>query len=98
MTAVELRGRLACKTEDEAAAVTRELPQHIELTRAEPGCPLFVVERTADPLVWSVYERFANQKAFDTHQERVRASDWGLATIGIEREYVIKTASDDSRP
>lgn len=97
MTAVELRGRLVCRTADEAAVVVRELPRHIELTRAEPGCVRFVVERTDDPLVWNVSERFADQDAFDAHQERVRVSSWGLATVGIERDYVIATVSDENR-
>ena len=94
MTAVELRGRLVCRTVDEAATVARELPRHIELTRAEPGCVQFDVERTDDPLVWSVSERFADREAFDAHQERVRASAWGLATVGIERDYVIAVVSE----
>lgn len=96
MTAVELRGRLVCRTADEASVVVRELPRHIELTRAEPGCVHFAVEPTTDPLVWSVSEQFANREAFEAHQERVRTSDWGLATVGIERDYVVATVPDDA--
>lgn len=95
MTAVELRGRLVCTSEREAATVVSELPLHTELTRAEPGCEHFVVERTDDPLVWSVSERFVNREAFDAHQEHVRISNWGQATAGIERDYVIVSVSDD---
>lgn len=89
MSAIELVGRLICEDAGEAATVSRYLPQHIDLTRAEPGCLHFEVRQTEDPLVWSVAERFADQQAFDAHQARVRASDWGRHTAGIERDYVI---------
>lgn len=96
MVAIELTGRLVCKTSSEVAIVDRELPRHVELTRAEPGCVHFVVERTDDPLVWNVSERFADRASFEAHQERVRASEWGQATLGIERDYEIVAVTDDS--
>lgn len=89
MSAIELAGRLICEDHDEVAIVNRYLPRHIELTRAEVGCLHFEVVQTEDPLVWSVAERFADQPAFDAHQARVRVSDWGCATAGISRDYVI---------
>lgn len=89
MNAVVLTGRLLCASADEAAVVARELPRHVELTRAEPGCLSFEVEPTDDPLVWSVAERFVDRAAFAAHQARVAESDWGRATAGIERDYVI---------
>lgn len=96
MTAVELTGVLVCRTVDEAEVVLRELPRHRELSRAERGCVRFEVEQTDDPLVWTVSERFVDRESFDVHQERVRTSEWGRATIGIERNYVIATVSEDS--
>lgn len=89
MSTVELRGRLICEHADEAAIVTRHLPLHIELTRAEAGCLSFEVLVTEDPLVWTVAERFVDQTAFGAHQSRVRSSGWGAATAGIMRDYVI---------
>lgn len=89
MSAIELTGRLICEDDEEVAIVSRYLPQHIEGTRAEAGCLRFEVVQTEDPLVWSVAERFADQTAFDAHQARVRASDWGCATAGIRRDFVI---------
>jgi quinol monooxygenase YgiN len=89
VTAVELTGRLTCRDRDEAAIVLRHLPTHILLSRAEAGCVRFDVERTDDPLVWNVSERFADREAFDAHQARVRASDWGRATSMIAREYTV---------
>lgn len=88
-TEVRLTGRLLCKNARELDIVTRHLPAHIELTRAEPGCISFEVAPTDDPLVWSVAERFATPAAFAAHQKRASASEWGSATTGIERDYVV---------
>lgn len=93
MSPVGLKGLLVCANSDEAAVVLHHLPRHIELTNAEAGCLRFDVESTNDPLVWDVSERFVNQEAFDAHQARVRASEWGRATSGIARDYVVETAT-----
>lgn len=87
-----LTGRLICANLDEARTVAEYLPEHVELTRAEPGCITFEVKQTDDPLVWSVTEEFANSDAFEAHQRRVQASEWGRATSGIRREYTISGA------
>ena len=89
MSTIELNGRLICQTEEEAETVRRHLPEHIELTLAEPGCLHFAVERTEDPLVWTVSETFVSRAAFDDHQDRVSTSPWGRATAGIERDYIV---------
>lgn len=89
MSTVELVGRLVCEHDDEAKIVRSHLPRHIELTRSEAGCIHFDVTQTDDPLVWTVCERFVSQAAFEVHQVRVRESEWGRATAGIKREYVI---------
>jgi quinol monooxygenase YgiN len=91
MSNVALTGRLVCANDEEEAAVLRHLPRHVELTRAEEGCLAFDVQPTSDRLVWTVSERFADQAAFEAHQARVRASEWGQATAGIVRDYVIST-------
>ena len=89
MCEIVLTGRLICKTAEETELVAKLLPTHIELTRAEPGCISFEVTRTADPLVWQVEERFVSQPAFEAHQNRVSASEWGTRTSEIMREYII---------
>ncbi|HKT56197.1 MAG TPA: antibiotic biosynthesis monooxygenase [Microbacterium sp.] len=94
MTTITLTGRLICADDDEAATVLRHLDRHIELTRAESGCLQFDVEPTADPLVWTVCERFVDRSAFESHQLRVRGSDWGRATASIERDYVVASRAD----
>lgn len=86
---VELTGFLRCRDADDADVVRRRLPDHVRLTRAEPGCEAFAVEPTEDPLVWSVAERFADEEAFRSHQERAAASEWGRATADIPREYEV---------
>lgn len=89
MSIVHLTGQLICRDAAEARIVTEQLPRHIELTRAEPGCLSFQVTPTTDPLVWDVEERFEDEVVFRAHQARVAASDWGRATAGIERRYSI---------
>lgn len=90
MSEMHLTGQLVCKTEDEVRTVTLHLPEHIERTRAELGCVSFVVTPTGGPLVWSVEERFEDERVFKLHQERVAGSEWGRATTGIERRYSIE--------
>ena len=94
MAHVSLSGRLVCRDAGEADLVRRHLPLHVTLTRAEPGCLHFTVTPTGDPLVWSVHERFVDQAAFDLHQARVQASEWGRATAGIKRDYVLALDDD----
>ena len=89
MATVRLRGSLICRNNNERAVVIEHLPRHVELTRAEAGCLSFVVEPTADPLVWHVEEEFADADAFAAHQDRVAHSTWGQATAGIRRDYQI---------
>lgn len=86
---VRLIGRLICANGEQAAKVRQHLPDHLRLTRAEPGCLSFDVVPTNDPLIWEVNETFTDRAAFDTHQARVRASDWGTQTIGITRDYEV---------
>lgn len=74
------------------------LPRHIELTHQEPGCIAFEVHATDNPLVWQVNERFENSEAFALHQARVQASQWGCATAGIQRHYVIQEVDADDAP
>jgi quinol monooxygenase YgiN len=84
---VVLTGHLRCDTAEQAAQVTLALPEHIRLTRAEPGCISFDVTPTDDPLVWAVDEEFTDAAAFDAHQTRTRASDWAKASAGIPRDF-----------
>lgn len=82
-------GLLTCSSTDEAAIVRQYLPEHIRLSRAEPGCLTFNVTPTADPLVWRLDESFVDKAAFEAHQIRTRASAWFKATAQMKRDFQV---------
>ena len=86
---LHLTGRLICRDEAAAEIVRTHLPEHVRLTRAEPGCLSFEVRQAGD-LVWSVEEAFADRAAFEAHQARAKGSAWGTATTGIKRDFSIR--------
>jgi quinol monooxygenase YgiN len=67
------------------------LPEHIRLTRMEPGCLSFEVAQIDDSMIWRVEELFSDEPAFEAHQDRAKGSTWGTATKAIRREYQIST-------
>ena len=72
-------------------AVLAALPEHIRLSRAEPGCLEFNVAPDGTvPFRLSVSERFAGKAAFEAHQARLAGSDWAAATKGLPRHYRIR--------
>lgn len=89
---VHLTGTLICATDKECDAVRQYLPEHIRLTREEPGRLSFEVAQSSDPLVWTVKELFLDQAAFDAHQVRTKGSEWASQTPTIRRNYTIIAA------
>ncbi|MBM7815721.1 quinol monooxygenase YgiN [Brevibacterium paucivorans] len=89
MSTIELNGTLICKDVSDDSIVERFLPKHVALSRDEPGCLRFEVTQSDDPLVWNVSEQFTDQASFDSHQARVKASEWGHATSHIPCDYTI---------
>ena len=90
MPRVKLSGFLICRSLEEADRVAALLPEHIRLTRAEPGCLRCEVLRShADPTRFAVSEAFADRAAFEAHQARAAATIWAKATKGIPRDYEI---------
>jgi len=87
MGVIRLAGRMTCAA-DEAAAVRAALPEHIRLSRAEPGCITFDVTETA-PCVFTVSESFADRAAFDAHQTRSRASAWWRVSGHLPRDFEV---------
>ncbi|MBO9466798.1 antibiotic biosynthesis monooxygenase [Tropicibacter sp. R15_0] len=86
---VTLKGFISVP-QDRLDSIRSALPEHIRLTRAEPGCLSFdVVESDTTPGRFDVAEEFTDKAAFDAHQVRVKASDWGKISVGIERSYEI---------
>ena len=93
MPPIRLSGHIDVPPE-RRAAVAAALPDHIRLTRAEPGCCAFEV--TPDPAVpgrWRVAELFEDQAAFDAHQARSRDSAWGALSTGLVRCYTVEEAA-----
>lgn len=86
---ITVTGTLTCATAEEADLVRTYLPDHIRLTREEPGCLSFNVYPTDDPLVWRLDESFSNRAAYDAHQTRTRASAWYKATAHLKRDFRI---------
>ncbi|MCU0901744.1 MAG: antibiotic biosynthesis monooxygenase [Cypionkella sp.] len=91
---IRLKGHLICMSEDEAALVRQHLPEHIRLSRAEPGCLSFDVAQTDDPMIWDVQESFRTRADFDAHQTRTRASPWFAATRHILRDFRVEELRD----
>ncbi|MBL4917201.1 antibiotic biosynthesis monooxygenase [Tabrizicola sp. DMG-N-6] len=90
---IRLTGRLICADADEARIVAAFLPDHIRLSRAEPGCLRFDAEVTDDPLIWRIAEEFGDEAAFDAHRVRNRASVWWQKSQAIRRDFH-KTAAE----
>lgn len=77
--------------EPDLEAVQEKLPEHILKTREEEGCLVFNVDQDpADPCRFQVYEEFKNNAAFEFHQARVGASEWGEVTRNVKRHYMIE--------
>jgi quinol monooxygenase YgiN len=87
---ISVTGTLACATPDEAAIVRAYLPEHIRLSRAEPGCLKFNVVPTEDPLVWRLDEAFVDRQAFEAHQTRTRDSVWFQVSSNLGRDFQIE--------
>jgi quinol monooxygenase YgiN len=87
---IALHGFLVCPTAEEADRISLLLPEHVRLTRAEPGCLMFEVWRSReDPTRFAVAEHFRDREAFERHRQRAAQSDWGKATQGLVRDYRI---------
>ena len=89
MSKVVLKGYIIVADKD-LSTVKQELENHKKLTRAEKGCLVFEVNQNKDnPNRFDVYEEFTNKQAFETHQARVKSSDWGRVSANAERHYEI---------
>lgn len=84
---IRLTGQLICTSVQELEIVQTHLPDHIRLSRAEPGCLHFDVVQTSDPMIWQVDETFRDQASFDAHQTRTRSSPWARHSAGIARAF-----------
>ena len=87
---IHVTGTLTCATEAEAELVRQLLPEHIRLSRAEPGCLTFTVEPTDNPLVWRLDEAFVDRLAFEAHQTRTRSSVWFKVSSNLGRDFRVE--------
>ena len=94
MATVKLNGTIRFAACD-LSRVLAELPSHIDLTRAAPGCQKFEVDVDPnDSALFHVSEVFSDPESFVNHQARVGTSTWGLITKHAEREYTIEGLPD----
>ena len=88
MAKVYLDGQLVAHSAAEHAVVDLYLEDHIALTRAEEGCLKFeVTPDESDSNKWHVSEIFDSEEAFDAHQLRAKASEWGQVSAPLERRF-----------
>lgn len=82
-----LTGRLICQDAGQMMTVLSLLPDHIRLSREEPGCLRFELWQDEDPLVWHLSELFVDADAFAAHGARTKDSAWGRESGGIGRDF-----------
>ncbi len=88
-----LQGYIVVPDED-LDEILNELPIHIKLTREENGCTNFQVDQSPSAVRrFDVYEEFIDQDSFETHQERVSGSRWGMITKNVSRHYKVETVN-----
>ena len=85
---VRLTGAIRCAPE-EVEGLRAALPDHVSLSRAEPGCLAFDIRATADPCVYEVSEGLRDEAAFEAHQARARTSAWWRITGHMPRAFEI---------
>jgi len=86
---IRLTGTLTCASPEDLIIVDTYLPDHIRLSRAEPGCQSFTVRQSADPLVWLLDETYTDRAAFEAHQTRNRALVWWQVSHGLVRDFQV---------
>lgn len=75
---------------DRITAIRTALPEHIRLTRAEPGCLSFeVIEDDTILGRFNVHETFKDAESFRAHQARATQTEWACISEGIPRTYEI---------
>ena len=84
---IALSGHLTCADMSQMMLALDLLPDHVALSRAEPGNLRFDLSQTEDPLIWRLDELFADAEAFAAHQARTKASEWGQRSKDIARAF-----------
>lgn len=84
---ISLSGHLRCDDVGQLLRALDLLPEHAELSRAEPGCLRFDMAQTDDPLIFTLNELYADDEAFQSHRERLHNARWGAESKGIGRAF-----------
>ncbi|RNF34227.1 GNAT family N-acetyltransferase [Paracoccus methylarcula] len=95
---IALTGRLICSDTAQMMTALSLLPDHVALSRAEPGCLRFDIWQDDDPMIWHLSELFTDADAFAAHQARTGASEWGRQSTGIERDFDRREIRPTVRP
>lgn len=75
---VGLTGHLFCADAEQVMTALSLLPDHVRLSRDEPGCLHFDLRQDKDdPAIWRLSELFVDVHALDAHAARTRDSVWG---------------------
>lgn len=88
-----VQGTLSASDPDLAERIRAALPEHIRLSRAEPGNLHFNITESDDPGVWTVDEAFVDAAAFEAHKARTATSDWPARTDGLSRDLTISESA-----
>ena len=84
---LEISGELHCADVGQLMRALDLLPEHAELSRAEPGNLRFDLAQTDDPMVFALNELYAGNQAFQAHRTRLHGARWGAESHGIAREF-----------
>ncbi|RCW88705.1 GNAT family N-acetyltransferase [Paracoccus lutimaris] len=82
---LSLSGQLRCSDLGQLLKALELLPEHAELSRAEPGNLRFDLAQTDNPLIFALNELYADDEAFQAHRTRLRGARWGAESKGIGR-------------
>lgn len=89
-----LTGYMVVPNQD-VQAVDEALAQHIQLTRDEPGCLLFYVNKHESIANrFDVCKAFINEAAFEAHQARTKASSWSTVAAKANRHYNVAVVTE----
>ena len=90
MTIVKLTGHIDVPDTD-IEIVEKYAPEHIRLSRAEPGCLKFDFWQDAEnPNIYRLDEAFKDREAFDLHTARAKASKWGKVSSHLVRHFTME--------
>lgn len=83
---IALSVKLICADMEQMKIALNHLPEHVALSRAEPGCLFFATAQSDDPLIWQIEELYADEAALDAHKERLASSTWAKVSAQLKRE------------